>query len=107
MAEIPAWLLPHTVTVETYAGASGLGDRHEAPQVVDRVRVDHTRRLVRDENGDEVVSEATVYARTVRAPLFTPGTRVDLGSRVALVIAANVRTDGGAGGWQHVEVTLT
>lgn len=107
MADIPAWLLPHSVVVETYRGTTGLGDTWDPPEELHSVKVDETRRFVRDTRGDEVVSETTIYARLHRADRFPPGSKVTTNGRTAIVISCKRHDDGGAGGWQHVEVVLT
>ena len=72
---IPGFLLPHTVVVEPYAGSGAYGDVYDA-RVTVRGYVEDTRRLVRNERGDEVVSETSVYAR--------PEVHIPLGSRVTV-----------------------
>ncbi len=96
MAGIPGWLLRaagHDVTIEARTGSGPYGDVYDPPDTA-RVLVDQKRRLVRDQGGQEVVSETTL-----RAPLDTvapPGSRVTLpDGRTSTVITVS-RYDGGS-----------
>lgn len=97
----------HTVTVETYAGATSWGETWAAESDDVPCFVDDTVRRTRDAAGAEVVSTATVYAPVQEAARFSPGSRVHLADRVADVIGRNTRTSGVLGLPDHVEVTLT
>ncbi|OYO16633.1 hypothetical protein CGZ93_17895 [Enemella dayhoffiae] len=106
---LPGWCTPHSVTVEMHEGAGAYGDTYSAPVALACWRKE-TRQLVRDKNGDEVVSEAQLRlrpdeeGRDVEA-LFVPDSRVTLDSgRITYVIGAGRRD--GLGFWDHVEVTL-
>lgn len=108
MAEIPAYLMPHTVSVEPLEGAGAYGDRFTAQ--VDNIACmrDDKVRMVRNSDGDQVTSQTTLYMRLVQEPRFPAGSRVHLPTRVATVIGYARREDGGKlGAWQHLEVTLT
>ena len=100
-------LFMDTVTVETYEGSGAYGDTwadESAPVPCFR---DETRRLVRDEHGVEVVSEATVLAPLTVADQFPPGSRVHMPGRIATVISC-ARWDGEALDLpSHTEVTVT
>lgn len=106
MAEIPARYLVHTVTIEPYAGSGAYGDNYGAPVSV-ACMLDDKRQLVRAGDGQEVVSETTLYARLAHAADFPPGSKVTLPSRKAIVIKTAERRDGGLGAWEHLEATLT
>lgn len=112
MAEIPTRYLVHTVTVEPYTGSGAYGPQYGAP-VVRACMVDEKRKLVRASNGsgqgdgDEIVSEATIYLRRAYLADFPPETRVTLPTgRVSTVITTADRSDGDLGTWQHLEVSL-
>lgn len=107
MAEIPAKFLVHTVDVDPYAGTGAYGDQYDAKVSDVRCFRDDKRKLVRSGNGDQVVSETTLYLRLEHAASFPPDSRVYLPHRVATVISAAERDDGNLGAWQHLEVTLT
>lgn len=105
--QIPAVLLPHTITVRPYLGTGPYGDVHGDPVVIRRTFVEDRRRLVRSSTGDEVVSETTVRTR--------PRERIPVGSlvtvwastpheRTARVITANLFDHPSS--WSHIEVAL-
>lgn len=57
---LPGVIQREQVTVEPYEGSGAYGDVYGTPQPL-RCRRDDTRRLVRDVDGHEVVSEATLW----------------------------------------------
>jgi hypothetical protein len=98
-----------TVTVESYVGETAYGPGYGPPIQVD-CRVEPSRQLVRTTEGDEVVSEATIYVLPAvdgvdTLDLFAIESRVTHRGRVARVISANPRR--GMGGPVYVEVVLT
>ncbi|WP_439662856.1 hypothetical protein ACSHWB_16240 [Lentzea sp. HUAS TT2] len=104
---IPAVLPPHTVTVRPYLGTGAYGDVWGDPVVVREVFVEDRRRLVRNQSGEEVVSESTVRTR--------PGVRIPVGSKVtvwqgtSLERTARVITTNSfdhPASWSHIEVAL-
>ncbi len=112
MADVPAWLLPHTVTVRPYTGAGAYGPAYGAPYTVPCL-LRWKRRMVRTAEGREVVSEATITA--------APGASLPVGSLIyqgdqlaAWQDAAPIGTvltdaevdDGNLGGWQHHKSTI-
>jgi len=107
MAEIPTFMLPHRVTVQPYEGSGAMGDVFGTGIPDVPCMLDDTRKLVRDPEGVEVVSETTLVTRRQYAGKFEPGSRVTLPRRTATVISCAERTDGGMGGWQHLEVVLS
>ncbi len=103
--------LRHTVTVATYEGEGAYGPVWGDPATV-QCWVDENRRSVRTAEGDEVVSEATIFAELSAADVFAPESRVTLwegltGQRTAQVIAVKRRDSAGIGLPDHVEVSVT
>ncbi|MFB6846208.1 hypothetical protein ACFCXS_15285 [Streptomyces sp. NPDC056373] len=60
--KVPAWLLRHRVTVEPYAGDSAYGPTYGPPVEGVPALVTLTVKTVRDREGREVTSSATVIA---------------------------------------------
>lgn len=106
MARVPKWRLRHRATVEPYAGDTGSGPAHDPPKQV-RGLVEDKRRLVRNDEGAEVVSETTFYTRLEHADRFNAGARVTVNGRTSTVITAARWDDRNLGGWQHLAVSLT
>ncbi len=105
MVKLPGLWLRHTVTVEPYAGASGLGPVYSTPVPV-RCFLEEKNRLTRAADGREVVSGATFYCRldAVNAP---PESRVTLpDGRVTAVIEQIPHNGGGLPLPDHLEVRL-
>lgn len=94
-----------TVQVATHTGTGANGDLYADPADV-VVFLEDTRKLVRSATGEQVVSESTLYTDPDQADLFTPGTRVTLPTRDALVIVTKVHTIGDPD-VDHTEVALT
>ena len=86
--------LVHAVTVVPLIGSGGLGDVHGPPVAGVPCLVDETTRLVRDRTGAQVVSSATVYARTT-APGAPPGSVITLPSGRSSVVLAEARRSSG------------
>jgi adenosyl cobinamide kinase/adenosyl cobinamide phosphate guanylyltransferase len=77
-----------TVSVETWQGEGAYGAVYAAP--VDIVcNVDSTTRLVRNANGEEVVSEVTLEVKYTDAAAFAPESRVTISGRVSTVLSAS------------------
>lgn len=107
MAEIPTDLLVHTIQVETYVGTGARGDKY-APVVNVDCFVEDARRLVRTTEGEEVISESTVYAAPASLATLAAKSRVTLpdGRKVTVIVRKN-HDDGGLGAPQHVEANTT
>lgn len=103
----------HTCTVETLQGVDGYGREVFAAPVVlapatsSGCFIEQKRRLVRGKDGVEVISETTVYTYPAAAALFTPDSRVTIGTAVSRVIVAAPSTSGALGLPDHVAVNLT
>jgi hypothetical protein len=77
-----------TVAVETYSGDSAYGPIYAASVNI-TCNVDTTRRLVRNSDGVEVVSERTLHVKSVDEAKFTPGSRITIASIESIVIAVS------------------
>lgn len=103
----------HTVTVETLTGTSGYGvEQFAAPVILapgtdNGCFVESRRRMVRDKDGVEVISETTVYTYPAAAALFTPGSRVTINGTIAHVITVAANTSGDLDLPDHVVANLT
>ncbi|NUO58994.1 MAG: hypothetical protein HOV78_20225 [Hamadaea sp.] len=96
---------PTTVTVRTKTGSGANGDIFAA--AVDRdVFLEDSRRLVRNATGEQVVSEATLYADVADQAIFTTDSKVTLPGRTARVLLAKRHVIGDPD-VDHLEVTLT
>jgi hypothetical protein len=84
-------LLKDSVSVEPYAGQGAYGPVYTAPQTVS-VALDHTRRLVRNSEGAEVVSEATLYVHPDDEARFPAQSRVTIAGRTSEVLATSPQT---------------
>lgn len=84
-------MLKDTVTVETWTGEGAYGAAYADPVTI-RWNYDGTRRLARNANGEEVVSEGTGQAHPDDAAQFTPESRLTIDGRTSTVLAANPQT---------------
>lgn len=95
-----------TVSVETFLGV-GTGGREAFADPADSVCVlDDGRKLVRAANGEQVVSETTLYTDLAEASKYAPGSKVTLPTRTARVILAKPHAIGDPD-VDHLEVVLT
>ena len=100
---IPAALLVHTATVKPYAGSGAYGDVYG--DVFDLpCYFEQKRQLVRDSDGDETVSEATVYADL--GAEVPPGSLVSVDGYESTVMTVAVLDDKGLTGLAHQEISL-
>lgn len=100
---IPAALLVHTATVKPYAGSGAYGDVYGAPFDLP-CYFERKRQLVRDSDGDEAVSEATIYADL--GTEVPPGSLVTVDGYESTVLTVAVLDDKGLTGLAHQEVSL-
>lgn len=84
-------LLKDSVSVQPYAGQGAYGPAYTAAQTV-MVSLDATRRLVRDANGAEVLSEATLYVHPDDESKFPPESVVTIGTRTSRVVSVSAQT---------------
>jgi hypothetical protein len=107
----------HTASVETWLGTGSNGDVYASPAVVIQCFADDARKLVRNANGEQVVSETTLYTTNDHVALFVEKSRVTflndpdgdgiVPSRTALVIKVNANDSGALDLPDHLAVTLT
>ena len=98
---LPDWLLRHQAQIEPFLGDGAYGPLY-GPPVMEQCLVDDERRLVRDAQGAETVSDTTIFFRPgVQCP---EGSRVTVNGRVTTVIASYSRDGGGLPTPDHVEV---
>jgi hypothetical protein len=98
-----------TVSVRTYEGETAYGPEFAPARSFD-CRAEHTRKLVRNTAGDEVVSEKTIYLPPTLGDLravdvFTVESLVELDGRVSSVIGCSSHR--GQGPAVYVEVVTT
>lgn len=93
---LPGWLLRQAgqdITVEAYAGAGPHGPTYAAAQTV-RAIVERKRRLVRNSEGAEVISETTV--RMQLGTTCPPESRVTLADGTQSFVVTSGTHDGRA-----------
>ena len=77
-----------TVAVETWTGEGAYGPVYAA-SANKTCNVDSTRRLVRNSDGEEVVSEFALHVAPADEAAFVPESRVTIASRVSTVLAVS------------------
>jgi hypothetical protein len=106
----------HTASVATYQGEGSNGAVYAAPVTV-QCFADDSRKLVRNSNGEQVISETTLYTSIDNVALFVEKSRVTMindpdsdnivPQRTALVIKVNANDSGALDLPDHLAVTLT
>lgn len=96
----------HQAIVKTKAKRAPAGQRYDAPVTVPCF-AKIGNKLVRDSNGDQVVSTTQIVTYPDRFDLFPPGTQVSVLGRDALVIVASISTSGDLDLPDHCRVSLT
>lgn len=99
----PPFLLIDRVSVETFRGQTSVGTRFDGSQEV-RCSVEWRRRIIATSTGQEIVSEATLWADADQADKLTLQSRVTVDAKVMRVI--EVRTHRGLTGPEQVEAVL-
>ena len=84
-------LMGATVAIETYSGESATGPLYAASANV-TCNVHATRQLVRNADGDEVLSEFTIHVPAASVALFTPGSRVTVAGNTSEVLVVSPKT---------------
>lgn len=103
MADLPSFLLRHTVELEPHEGEGPFGPEY-GPAVTVACFVDDRLQKILNNEGEEIVARTVVYM-----PLDTtcpPGSRVTVNGRQAQVLAALRRDGGGLPTPDHLEVAL-
>lgn len=101
-----ARLFTQTVSVETFLGIKNSRPSYASPVTV-ACFVNDSRKLVRDQNGAEVVSETTLYAPLAAVGTFAAGSRVTVHGATSTVLCVYRRDSAGPSSAWHTEVTLT
>lgn len=101
MPDLPGFLLRHTVLVQPFEGEGPIGPEY-GEQTAVACFVDDKRRMVRDADGSEVVSETTVYMRL--GETCPPGSRLVVNGRTTYAITSSPRDGGGLPVPNHLEV---
>lgn len=101
-----ARLFTQTASVETRLGSGTTGERF-ASAVSRPCFVDDAVRLVRNSQGEEVVSSSRLYGPPEDAAVYLPGSKVTVNDRTARVISTARRDNAGPTSAHHVEVQLT
>jgi hypothetical protein len=98
---IPEWVFTHEAVIEPFEGDGAYGPIFGDP-VTERCLVDDERRLVRNAEGSETVSDTTIFFPFgTRCP---EGSRVTVNGRTTTVIASYARDGGGLPTPDHTEV---
>lgn len=106
MTTLPGFLLRHEVTVEPYEGDSANGPLYGAPVTV-RCFLEEKRSMVRNKDGEQVLSGATFYCRLDAIADAPPQSLVTLsGDRQSEVITQARHDGGGLPTPDHLEVSL-
>ena len=96
--------LKDTVTVETYVGQTAYGPKYAAALTVP-CHIDVKRRLVRNANGVETVSSATLLVHPDDVAAFAAESRLTLSGAQSTVILTHPQTVRGQ--MSHAEVDCT
>jgi hypothetical protein len=100
---IPAALLVHSVTVTPKSGESSTGVLYGTPFALGCFR-SGKRRLVRNAEGNQVLSTLTLVAAPGQAEAIPPGSLVTFDGHTTTVVAAINQDSGGLGAPDHTEV---
>lgn len=96
----------HETTVRTHAGSGPFGETYADPTVVPCF-IDHRRQLVRDAQGREVTSEATITGPVMEGHRFAPESLTTVGGRERTVLTIAIRESGDLDLPDHFEATTT
>ncbi len=95
----------HTVSVETLTGTGAYGDVYAAPAEVP-CWLEPKRRLVRNKDGQEVLSSSFLACDVTHEPKFVPDSKVTHNGHAAYVVGVNTFTTGDDD-LDHLEIDLT
>jgi len=84
---LPKWLMPHSVEVQTYLGATGTGVEF-ADSVPVRCRIEYGVRAVLDAKGNEVISSARLFCAPEDLEKMVPESMVAYGVNMHRVLTA-------------------
>jgi hypothetical protein len=96
----------NSVSVETLTGEGAYGEDFADPVTV-ACFIDDSTHLVRNKDGEEVVSNTVLYADSSQSAAFAVDSRVTVNGRTARVITLNAYDSVSLGLPDHVEVHLT
>ena len=96
----------HTIAVETYLGEGGSGTLYADPVDVPCF-IDGGVKVIRTATGEQLVTNAPVYAPLEHAATLTAESRVSIRGATARILAATVYDSGGLDLPDHVQITLT
>lgn len=96
----------HSTTVRTHAGSGPFGEDYEDPVDVPCF-IDHTRQLVRDAQGREVVSQAVIRGPLGQGMRFTPESLTTVDGRERTVLSLAIRDGKELDLPDHFEATTT
>lgn len=96
----------HETIVRTHIGSGPFGEEYAEPVTVPCF-IDLRRQLVRDPQGREVTSEATILGPSQHAGLFTPESLVAVAGDERTVITVAHRESGPLSFPDHFEITTT
>lgn len=90
--QIPVELLIHSVDYHEYEPGGRYGESWKAPVVLERVRIEPMRKLIRGTSGDQVTSVATLFVDSVHSgpmplPAFSVKSKVVHNGREMFVVA--------------------
>lgn len=100
---VPDKYLPHIVTVQPYQGTGARGPVH-GPSFPLRCMAQGGRKLVRDADGHERVSELQLIAAPGQASKVPTGSLVTHNGHTTTVLSAKDLDSGGLGAPDHTEV---
>ena len=89
---VPAWLLPHTVTIRARTGAGAHGESFADPFTV-AAMVQAQTRLVRSPQGEQATSSTTVFLPP--GTTCPDGSLVDIGTRTGVAVQITTADGGG------------
>ena len=88
MKTISRRLMRDSITFAPFLGEGAYGPVYDDPVIL-LGKVSMTRQLVRNANGEEVVSEMTVYLHPADAAAITPESRATFDGRAATVLGVS------------------